>query len=77
MIDNTIYEKFRQKYEMDAKNKVIEHAIANVGIKESSVRQDVIRKHTFVFSDETKRGEITNQKRSGRCWMFSCFNNII
>ena len=74
MIDNTIYEKFRQKYEMDAKNKVIEHAIANVGIKESSVRQDVIRKHTFVFSDETKRGEITNQKRSGRCWMFSALN---
>ena len=74
MIDNTIYEKFRQKYEMDPTNKVIEHAIANVGIKESSIRQEVIRKHNFVFSNETKRGEITNQKRSGRCWMFSALN---
>lgn len=74
MIDKKLFEKFEKRYETEIKNKVIEHAIANVGINESSIKQDVLRKHTFVFSDETKRGEITNQKRSGRCWMFSALN---
>ncbi|WP_067141197.1 C1 family peptidase [Oceanivirga salmonicida] len=74
MIEEKLLKKFEKRYNEDEKNSVIENAISNVGIDSSSIKQEVIRKHNFVFSDETERGEITNQKRSGRCWMFSGMN---
>ncbi|PIE04537.1 MAG: aminopeptidase, partial [Spirochaetales bacterium] len=33
-----------------------------------------MRTHNFYFSNETKRGEITSQKSSGRCWIFAALN---
>ena len=74
MIDNKLLEKFSQKFNENSVNKVIKHAIENVGINDASIVKEVLNKHTFEFSDETKKGEITNQKRSGRCWMFSALN---
>lgn len=74
MIDSKLLEKFSQKFNENSVNNVIKHAIENVGINDSSIVKEVLNKHTFEFSDETKKGEITNQKRSGRCWMFSALN---
>lgn len=74
MIDVELLKKFEKMYNKNKANLVIENAIARVGIDESSIRQSVIRKHNFVFSDEVKNQDVTNQKRSGRCWMFSGLN---
>ena len=74
MINKELLEKFEGKYLGNEANLVIQDAITNVGINEASLRKEVVKKHEFVFSDETKKGEITNQKRSGRCWMFSALN---
>lgn len=49
-------------------------AVARVGIQEATLNNEVLKKHLFVYSDETKIGEITNQKSSGRCWMFASLN---
>lgn len=74
MIDSKLLKKFEQKFDENSVNNVIKNAISNVGINDSSIVKEVLNKHTFEFSDETKKGQITNQKRSGRCWMFSALN---
>ncbi len=48
--------------------------MAKVGINDAALNNETIKKHSFVFSDETERGKITNQKSSGRCWMFAALN---
>lgn len=74
MIDQTLIHHFQQKYQENKANAASEHAIAEVGIQKASIDVNVKRNHPFVFSEETKRGKITNQKSSGRCWMFAALN---
>lgn len=76
MIDNKMLKEFESKFNQDKTNLVITPAIRNYGIDSASLQNDVLNKHNFVFSDEISTGEITNQKRSGRCWMFSGLNVI-
>lgn len=73
-INKTLINKFRADYEKNHTNEIIAGAIAKVGINDASLNNEVIKTHSFVFSDETSRGEITNQKASGRCWMFAALN---
>ena len=73
-IDNKLLTEFKNRFEADSTNQVIKGAIAKVGIDNASLDNNVLRRHSFEFSDETKRGEITNQKSSGRCWMFAALN---
>lgn len=73
-ITKEILEKFELKYEENVFNKAIENSIANVGILESSFNNEVLRKHNFVFSNTIDLAKITNQKQSGRCWMFASYN---
>ncbi|MGO1356341.1 MAG: aminopeptidase C [Alkalibacterium gilvum] len=67
-------DQFKDKYNGDETNRAVQNAIAKVGINKSSLDNNVTRRHNFVFSDETKKGAITNQKSSGRCWMFAALN---
>lgn len=66
--------QFEKLYQENPSNKLVENAIAHVGIQAASLDNTLTRRHTFNFSDVTTRGEITNQKKSGRCWMFSALN---
>ena len=74
MIDQKLIQEFHQKYQADPSNAASEHAIREVGINKASVNYAVRQRHDFVFSEETERGKITNQKQSGRCWMFAALN---
>ncbi|EEV19691.1 peptidase C1-like family [Treponema vincentii ATCC 35580] len=73
-ISPELLKKFESDYHADLSNAVIAGAVAKNGIEDASFNYDVRRRHNFCFSDETKRGEITNQKKSGRCWMFASLN---
>ncbi|RRD94223.1 aminopeptidase [Clostridiales bacterium COT073_COT-073] len=66
--------KLEQEYDKNPANYVIEAAIAKVGLSEAATNQDSIRRHDFQFSDKTLRGQMTNQKASGRCWIFAALN---
>lgn len=73
-IDIKTLADFQERYEKDLQSQAVASAIAKVGIQEASINQNALRRHTFVFSEEPKIGKITNQKSSGRCWMFSALN---
>lgn len=73
-IDKNLLENFAKKYAKDKTNLVIQNAVAKVGPNEVSFNNEVLRNHSFQFSVETKKAGITNQKKSGRCWIFATFN---
>ena len=73
-IHKELVTQFKTRFEGNRENQVIKGAIAKVGINTASLDNDLLRRHPFSFSQETKRGEITNQQSSGRCWMFAALN---
>lgn len=73
-ITNEQLDRFKKAFDSEKANHASKHAVAKVGINKASTDNNLKRRHSFVFSDETKKGEITNQKSSGRCWMFAALN---
>ncbi len=53
---------------------IIQKAIVNSGIEAVTMNQQSEIDMQFTFSKEIKTGDITNQKSSGRCWMFAGMN---
>ena len=76
ILDEKIFKELEKNYEKDPKNKVIENAISNMGIMEASLNKNIINKHDFIFSNEVETKEVTNQRKTGRCWMFAGLNMI-
>ncbi|QSF13664.1 aminopeptidase C [Mycoplasma sp. Mirounga ES2805-ORL] len=74
MIDDKLIKKFMKKYNADKSNKAVEAAIAQVGLRQATLNRDAIKRHNFMFSDTTKKGDVTEQNSSGRCWMFAALN---
>lgn len=74
MITKKLINKFDKKFKSDKTNMTIKNSISKVGINDASFNNEVLRRHTFEFSNKTDIGKITNQKQSGRCWMFSALN---
>lgn len=75
-ISQETLQKLEKSYRKSTLNKVAENAIIKNGIYESSINHDAVQKHNFEFSIETKIGAITNQKNSGRCWIFASINMV-
>lgn len=73
-LTNEMIESFKNRYHNDFSSKAVANAIAKNGIKESSLNNNILREHSFNFSDSIKKADITNQKKSGRCWMFASYN---
>lgn len=73
-VTNELIRSFKERYNSDVSSKTIANAIAKNGIKESSFNNNILREHNFKFSDSIKKANITNQKKSGRCWMFASYN---
>ena len=48
--------------------------VMNNGVLKTATNGDAFRGAVHEFSLSLKQGEITNQKQSGRCWMFAALN---
>ena len=68
-----------KKFEKDfnsVENKVITNSVTKNGFFYSCENYEEIRNTRYEFSVDLKQGDITNQKRSGRCWIFASTNFI-
>ena len=66
--------EFSANFNADPKNQVIARAAARSGVLEASYNERVAGRLTRVFSTELPTDNVTNQKQSGRCWLFSTLN---
>lgn len=76
ILDEKIFKQLDEAYELEPKNKVIENAISNMGIREASLNKNIINQHDFIFSNQIDTKDVTNQKKTGRCWMFAGLNMV-
>jgi bleomycin hydrolase len=62
------------QYEQDPIKQATANAIARSGLQASSFRNQALREIRHVFSVDIKTMPATNQKASGRCWLFAGLN---
>ena len=67
-------EKFSQDFNHNPENHVIARAAQKSGVLDASYNDRVQSKLTRVFSTELDTDNVTNQKHSGRCWLFATLN---
>ena len=68
--------RFKQAFQEDSANVIRANAVKKNGISAASENQDAEIANQMVFSIEIETGEITNQQRSGRCWLFAGLNTL-
>lgn len=77
---NSIQESFTDKlfanYEANVKYQAIENAASHNGIFAALERRQSHVDNTPVFSLDLTKDKVTNQKASGRCWMFAALNTF-
>ncbi len=67
-------EKNLAEYHKDDKHKVLRHALVKNSLFDVVTNQDEIKDYDFNFSINIKTLLVTNQKQSGRCWIFAATN---
>lgn len=73
-ISSDLLHKFRNRFREKDKYRIARNAVANSKAKKVGFNRDALRENVMTFSHEIETGEITNQKKSGRCWAFAGLN---
>ena len=66
--------KFQKEYEQKPQNRVAELAVVNNGVAKASLDSEKVRILNRTFSIEIPTDNVTDQKQSGRCWLFEDLN---
>ena len=69
-------EQFRKDFAANKAYGVAMRAVVSAGVNKVAVNHESFRKDRHEYSIQLKDGEITNQKQSGRCWMFAALNTM-
>ena len=72
----SMLEDFSQRFHADAANAVRQNAVVKSGLQAAAERQQEQIDNPMLFSIELETGKITNQKASGRCWLFAALNTM-
>ena len=74
-IDNKFYEEASKNFNSDEKNKLARNAVTATKLEDIILNRELVQKHNRVFSNYIKIKTLpSNQKRSGRCWLFALCN---
>lgn len=73
-ITSELLSRYRTSFHSDRANRVACDAVMAGGLLASCTNPDAVRRMNHEFSLTLKQGEITNQKQSGRCWLFAATN---
>lgn len=69
-------ETFEAAFDSDRANRIAMNAAAKNGVNNAAMRVENPREMRHTFNISLEQGEITNQKQSGRCWMFAALNTM-
>jgi len=65
---------FRAMVEKDPRTPALVNALTRNSVKDLVVDNKKLRSHDSNYSNLLKTGDVTNQRGSGRCWLFAGFN---
>ncbi|HBO44476.1 MAG TPA: hypothetical protein DD670_11190 [Planctomycetaceae bacterium] len=67
--------QLRASAKLDRAGRALHNALTNnEDLKALALNREIVRSHDDVFSHKIKSKKITNQRASGRCWMFAGLN---
>lgn len=66
----------REALEADVCARIARNAVTSSGVRAAARDAEVAALATTTFDIQLEQGEITDQKRSGRCWMFASLNTM-
>ncbi|MDI6447588.1 aminopeptidase C [Anaerobaca lacustris] len=69
-------ERIRSEFQMDAHTRAMRNALTGASVRDIAENREIVAAHNDQFSHKIKTKGISNQKSSGRCWMFAGFNTI-
>lgn len=75
-IDLKMLEKFEEAFDHSNINYLAMNAANKNGVKACINDYETERRLRYSFSIDIEAGDITNQKQSGRCWMFAALNTM-
>jgi len=67
-------ESMRADFDGDPSAKVAQNAVTGNNVASVSLRRDLVQEVDFTFSTKLDDWKATNQKSSGRCWLFATLN---
>ncbi len=67
-------ESMRAEFDGDPSAKVAQNAVTGNNVASVSLRRDLVQEVDFSFSTKLDNWKATNQKSSGRCWLFATLN---
>jgi bleomycin hydrolase len=69
-------ETFQEQFLKNPHQRTLMNAVRKNGLAAVALNQDVIIDTPHTFSHMVRGGPITNQRQSGRCWMFAGLNTL-
>ena len=67
-------DKMRKEFEGDSSARVAQNAVTSNNLSSVTLRRDLVQEIDFTFSTKLDEWKATNQKSSGRCWLFATLN---
>ena len=75
-ITNEVLTEFSTALSSNPVNHIAMNAVTSAGLLAASKNPMAQRESRHSYSISLEQGEITNQKQSGRCWMFAALNTF-
>jgi bleomycin hydrolase len=73
-VSETLIETLREGFAADPTARIAQNAVTQSDIIDVALDRSVVTTTDFTFSTKLDEWEVTNQKQSGRCWMFAALN---
>lgn len=65
---------FREEFSKDKAARIAQNAVMSCTIADVALNRNVVAKTTHSYSNQLDDWSVTNQKSSGRCWLFAMLN---
>lgn len=69
-------EGFAADFGAKPERRALSNAVAQAGLNIAALNRAALARTQYNFSVEVETGKVTNQKKSGRCWLFAGLNNF-
>ena len=73
-LNKAALDEIKSSLQMDATTRALINAVSNNDVKSLVLNRELVNKNNEVFNVTTDVEGITNQKSTGRCWMFAGLN---
>ena len=69
-------DQFRKDFACDPAAKTSQNAVTQTTIDDIALVRDIVQSTDFTFSTHLDDWGVTNQRKSGRCWLFAALNML-